>query len=153
MDKILNALKLAEEALEIAVSEPNWFMDYRKFALAVIREALADHVEQSLAMVANHSGDANEKVAEPVKQKPVAWCCRYCNTDMPTKHASDCPIEICGLPNTYAAPVKREWVDLTDDEILKALGAESYDEYSERELANAVLDARAVIATFKEKNK
>ena len=46
-----------------------------------------------------------------------------------------------------------EWVDLTDDEVLKSLGANSYDEYSERELANAVLDARAVIAAFKEKNK
>lgn len=48
---------------------------------------------------------------------------------------------------------EREWVDLTDDEVLKSLGANSYDEYSERELANAVLDARAVITAFKEKNK
>ena len=67
--------------------------------LAVINEALADHVEQNLTMVADHSGDANEMVAEhkcggcaktaadgwalycvecwekaePVKQEPVAW--------------------------------------------------------------------------------
>ena len=55
----------------------------------------------------------------------------------------------------FAALVRaeREWVDLTDDEVLKSLGANSYDEYSERELANAVLDARAVITAFKEKNK
>lgn len=46
---------------------------------------------------------------------------------------------------------ERKWVDLTDDEILKAIGAESYDEYSERGLANAILDANAVIAAFKAK--
>jgi hypothetical protein len=56
-------------------------------AQAAFREALADHVEQNLTMVADHSGDANEMVAEPaipewvdvddyeepVKQEPVAW--------------------------------------------------------------------------------
>ena len=47
---------------------------------AAIREALSNHVEQSLTMVADHSGDANEMVAKPVKQEPVAFkFVRYVN--------------------------------------------------------------------------
>ena len=68
-----------------------------------IREALADHVEQNLTMVADHSGDSNKMVAEPaipewvdvddyeepVKQEPVACGCgatAYClirHTNLP----------------------------------------------------------------------
>ena len=36
-------------------------------------EVLADHVEQSLTMVADHSGDANEMVAEPVQHNERYW--------------------------------------------------------------------------------
>ena len=56
-----------------------------------------------------------------------------------------------GWISLYAAPVRTK--DLTDDEIWKALGAKSYDDQSERELADAISDARAVIAAHKEKNK
>ena len=63
----LEALKLAEEALVMycehgAIFKPNE-------TLAAIREALADHVEQSLTMVSDHSCDANEMVAEPVSNE------------------------------------------------------------------------------------
>ena len=85
-------------------------------------EALADHVEQSLTMVADHSGDANEMVSEPVKQEPVAvievfsgWedrCMVY-----PTGNAEELPDGVYKLYAAPVQPVKQEPVvwGLTDE--------------------------------------
>lgn len=55
-------LKLAKEALDMARKGIPPGSGMYGEALAAIREALADHVEQSLTMVADHSGDANKMV-------------------------------------------------------------------------------------------
>jgi hypothetical protein len=89
-DKTTEALKLAEEALTGLTENDSvnaYFEDKRNKALTAIREALADHVEQNLTMV-----------AEPVKQEPVAWC-----NPSPT-----CARHIEGMPvgtQLHAAPV------------------------------------------------
>ena len=85
MNKTTSALKLAEEALVYHTQQTRPIQKTDE-ALAAIREALE----------------------EQEKQEPVAWRCRYCNTDISTEHASDCPIEIYRLPNPYAAPVSAE---------------------------------------------
>ena len=103
-DKTTEALKLAEEALKMycehgAIFKPNE-------ALAAIREALADHVEQSLTMVDDHSGDANEMVYS----KPSVFdgvCCGC------SKKAADGYALYCVECWEKAEPVKQEpvaWV-------------------------------------------
>ena len=77
---------------------------------------------------------------QPVKQEPVAWKdLTYGNL-----HHQDFGNSI----PLYAAPVsaKREWVDLTDDEIGAVM---DFGYATDSELENA----RAVITAFKEKNK
>ena len=67
MNKTTEAL--AVKALEMIAGERMCLnnllsdKDIAREALAAIREVLADHVEQNLTMVADHSGDANEMVA------------------------------------------------------------------------------------------
>jgi hypothetical protein len=121
-------LKLAEEALTGLTENDSvnaYFADTRNKALAAIREALADHVEQSLTMVAdhselaakansglvylsairealaNHSGGANKMVAEPVKQEPVKMMNSAGNTEayLPEQQTAGFTIPL------YAAPV------------------------------------------------
>ena len=80
---------------------------------------------------------------EPVKQEPVAW--RYnSNGDWIYK---DRKVWNDAEP-LYAAPVsaKREWVDLTDDEIDDAYTSDAHENTPKS-------FARAVISAFKEKNK
>lgn len=69
MNKTTEALKLAEEALEELHYSSGTVkaVTLYKSAIAAIREALADHVEQNLTMVADHSGDANEMVVADLK--------------------------------------------------------------------------------------
>ena len=136
-NKTTKALKLAEEAMT-----SNMRLLGAK-ALAAIREELA----------------------EQDKHEPVAWAYEY-GTDK-----SDAVNEIRWYPNLtalhkpkpeegslirnvrplYAAPVsaKREWVELTDDDINKCVYAtfEDCPTSAERKLVSAV------IAAFKEKNK
>ena len=90
MNKTTEALKLAEEALVMycehgAIFKPNE-------TLAAIREALADHVEQSLTTV-----------VEPVKQEPVAWA--YIDADGSFMDALDRQHGAYQTP-LYAAPAQ-----------------------------------------------
>ena len=91
----LEALKLVEEALEELHYSSGTVkaVTLYKSAIAAVREVLA-----------NHSGDANEMVAEPVKQEPVAYVTGY--------YGGRCVVEPLNrasvLPNNlalYAAPV------------------------------------------------
>jgi len=109
---------------------------------------LGKYVSQRMAEMGREAGRI-EALAEQEKQEPVAYCCGFENT-----HPDgwiDCKIFRDGEFTTplYAAPVsaKREWVDLTDDEINKLIQAwyKSND--------GLFGYASAVIAAFKEKNK
>jgi hypothetical protein len=83
-DKTTEALKRALNLLESEWPEGD---EIAQPVIDAIREALADHVEQNLTMV-----------AEPVKQEPVAWC-----NPSPT-----CARHIEGMPvgtQLHAAPV------------------------------------------------
>jgi len=81
------------------------------------------------------------EATEPVKQEPVAVISESAIGLVKLHSNGAC------LPfgtQLYAAPVKREWVDLTDDDIKKAVVY-----YTSGWLTNA----RAVIAAYKDKNK
>ena len=118
MNKTTEALKLAEEALSFYVEDFDCAADV--IALATIREVLA----------------------QPVKQEPVAW--------WNGKETAWFEHELCGwqapdgctIP-LYAAPVERQWVDLTDDEILECAPING---------ATVESVAIAVAAKLKEKN-
>ena len=83
--------------------------------------------------------------AEPVKQEPVGVV-------ESNEEWGVAGVLIEGLPigtKLYAAPVRPQWIDLTDDEIREVLikfnrGSAKFDPLE---------DFRAVIAAFKEKNK
>ena len=118
MNKTTEALKLAEEALVYHTQQTRPIQKTDQ-ALAAIREALA----------------------EPVKQEPVAVISQSAIGLVKLHSNGAC------LPfgtQLYAAPVsaKREWVELTDDEILKAI----------RGIDGGFEGFRALIAAFKEKN-
>ena len=160
MNKTTEALKLAE-ALENDAKEhrevsygldcppertANWKHALNCEAAArLIREALAepDIEEMTLTQIASRH--------EPVKQEPVAWGCRFQDGSIndcicPEEH-NRCEGDY-NIP-LYAAPVKREWVDLTDDEIVQMWNDYQgfgvwVGEYSEI--------AYDIIAKFKSKN-
>ena len=144
-------LEQAEEALQTALdgmggSYGIW-SEKCKPALAAIREALA---EQPLlepegrckeCMAYNDHLDYCSK-AEPVKQEPVAWLNPHNQAVIDARKKKQIG-EGKGYPNfsipLCAAPVERQWVDLTDDEIWNC--------------DVNTTNARRVIAAFKEKNK
>ena len=140
-DKTTAALKLAKEALQ-SCEAGNWSMSYDELAvdeaLAAIREALAepDIEEMTLTQIASRY--------EPVKQEPVAGV--VVRERLPTLVA-DRDIKQTDQ-RLYAAPVKREWVDLTVDEVNEIVHEKVMDmRMTYKDLV------RAVIAAFKEKNK
>jgi len=170
MNKTTEALKLAEEAAEFARNiclGMNWSTDLPDEALVAIREALADHSGDANELVMDWSKVKPEAIksdpmyrmgyaaamskfaaqfqAEPVKQEPVAW--------WNGKETVWFEHELCGwqapdgctIP-LYAAPVERQWVDLTDDEM--------WDVFISKDWTGEPLQLMsAVIAAFKEKNK
>lgn len=165
MDKITEALKLAEEALNamlthMGMDEDEWTkptFNQAREALAAIREASADHV-----------ANVGKMVAEPVKQEPVMDYEHICalregeqhqaedsyffvrpENDTPTSRKMFCQGFERGFHKglKYAAPVERQWVDLTDDEIYHALAEVRF-------VRDNLLDGcRAVIAADREKNR
>ena len=150
MNKTTEALKRVEVWVESLTGLHTDVRQEQGEILAAIREALAEpdmnlncpSVQARLATIWGYVK------AEQEKQKPVAYCCGFENT-----HPDgwiDCKIFRDGEFTTplYAAPVsaKREWVDLTDDEINKLIQAwyKSND--------GLFGYASAVIAAFKDKN-
>lgn len=87
-----------------------------------------------------------EALADPEKQEPVA---EYLGFSANLNHVFKLDADIPVGTKLYAAPVsaKREWVDLTDYEIVRL-----YDESPMCD-SEMIAFARAVITAFKEKNK
>ena len=134
MNKTTKALKLAKEALE----------KVKKLFRSMTADECPDDpyisVGEALAAI-------REALAEPVKQEPVGVV-------EPSGEWGVAGVLIAGLPigtKLYAAPVsaKREWVDLTDDEIDSVLRSYTKTDRYKDDLRSY----RAVIAAFKEKNK
>jgi len=101
-----------------------------------------------------HKGLKYAAPVEPVKQEPVAWA--YFDADGTFMDALDRQHGAYQTP-LYAAPVsaKREWVDLTDDEI-DLIEQQVYCRTTQKGRplgVYAVELVRAVITAFKEKNK
>ena len=77
MNKTNKALKLAEEALDIAANKPMWDGKKTRSALAAIREELSDHsgddyenmTDDELADLQFTRAIAREALAQPVKQE------------------------------------------------------------------------------------
>jgi len=100
-----------------------------------------------------HKGLKYAAPVEPVKQEPVAWA--YIDADGSFMDALDRQHGAYQTP-LYAAPVsaKREWVDLTDDEI-DLIEQQVYCRTTQKGRplgVYAVELVRAVITAFKEKN-
>ena len=103
--------------------------------------ALGDNSKlATLAKAVISEAEKNASPAQPV-QEPVGMV-------KPSEEWGVAGVLIAGLPigtKLYAAPVERQWVDLTDYEIGKAIG-------TLLPIRRELNDARAVIAAFKEKN-
>ena len=80
---------------------------------------------------------------EPVNQKPVGV---YYGFTESIGHRVRLDVDLPIGSNLYAAPVERQWVDLTDDKISRLWYDSSYGD-------SGIDFARAVITAFKEKNK
>ena len=153
MNKTIEALKRVEVWVESLTGLHTDVRQEQGEILAAIREALAEPVcEHRIADARNEfvrDGYICIKCgalfraadhAEPVKQEPVAW--------MNTNGAVNNLRKAGWAMNT--APVERQWVDLTDDEI-----GSIYEQH--HAVGGCWTDGfdyeRAVIAAFKEKNK
>lgn len=140
MNKTTEALKLAEEAAEFARNiclGMSWSTDLPDEALAAIREALADQFP-----------DATKMIAVPVA--PTRAMLDAGHSDLTLEHGIDPMLKKAWSQMLDAAPVsaKREWVDLTDDEVNEIVHEKVMDmRMTYKDLV------RAVIAAFKEKNK
>lgn len=140
MNKTTDALKLAEEALHaeleaISSDEFDAAADKCYEALAAIREALADQKKQ-------------EPVIDLSKIRHEDKCC-YWDDEAFCNCGADSHEILKWYRKNNAAPVsaKREWVELTDYEIVRL--------YAESPMCDSemIAFARAVITAFKEKNK
>lgn len=110
---------------------------------------------------ADHIADAGKVIAEPVKQEPVPYV-----DSTPHLHVGDSSFEdwyqehpkacggdkqlardayAAGMGDPLVAPVERQWVDLTDDELKAALEV--------HQVGLSVRIGRIAIAAFKENNK
>ena len=138
MDKTLTALKLAEEALDLAQA---------------LLEKSCHHA--TILNAYKETRKYREALAEQEKQEPVAWMVIGDGQHGVYKAGEHFDSIECSsywnnrgyeLVPVYAAPVsaKREWVDLTDRE------AEAAFDRGGNELC---LKLRAVIAAYKEKNR
>ena len=132
MNKTTEALKLAENTLEDIIRVYKFETGTPVTALAAIREALADHIAASGKVIA----------------EPVAWdLAEKVRRDLDRKSCPDAYMRIAmeSIVKHYAAPVKREWVDLTDGELKAALEV--------HQVGLSVRIGRIAIAAYKEKNK
>lgn len=134
MNKTTEALKLAENTLKDIIRVYKFETGTPVTALAAIREALADHIAASGKVIA----------------EPVAWdLAEKVRRDLDRKSCPDAYMRIAmeSIVKHYAAPVsaKREWVELTDDELKAALEV--------HQVGLSVRIGRIAIAAFKAKNK
>jgi hypothetical protein len=136
------ALKLAEEAVEDIVKNATNYDRSIYFTKAVAEKALAA---------------IREARVEQGKQEPVAWkeFNEWLHRELPSGTVIGDPgwwaskIYKHFIQNAAQVSAKREWVDLTDDDINKCVYAtfEDYPTSAESKLVSEV------IAAFKEKNK
>jgi len=145
-----------EEALEDIVRVFEFETGTPVEALATIRAARSQAQEPVAANCPKCKSEISHwswcpDFVQPVsqKQEPVAWGCRFQDGSIndcicPEEH-NRCEGDY-NIP-LYAAPVsaKREWVDLTDDELKAALEV--------HQVGLSVRIGRIAIAAFKEKNR
>jgi len=162
MEKL--TVTLEDRPVDIELAQYKRMFEAACSALAAIGDALGvDPEEGGAEPILAAIADLKAPDSRPVKQEPVAWI------ELLREARDNCKASIAeeGISATRkeyridlearlsaaldAAPVsaKREWVDLTDDEIWEAVKNWNLKERVE---GNYSL-TRAVIAAFKEKNK
>ena len=135
-----------------------------RFAALVREQTLKDDKDLLTAYLVGFNAGKDEYKAEPVKQEPVPYV-----DSTPHLHVGDSSFEdwyqehpkacggdkqlardayAAGMGDPLVAPVERQWVDLTDDDLMEVLC-----EMAASNVVNDSVFARAVIAAFKEKNK
>jgi hypothetical protein len=108
---------------------------------------------QQLEAKQNKKWDTSDMAYRPnglsVEQEPVAWVRDltspqpHCVTSIKYLSIADTDAGVKYIP-VYAAPPKREWVGLTDEEIAQVVGSPLDEVY--------LTDFRRVIAKLKERN-
>ncbi len=169
------ALKLALEALERCMNQPNYGASWTENAITAIKEALAQQSNEQVEPVAwaENDGDGN-----------VLWCIESCFSDSP--EWLDNPMPLYAHPPVptaqpeqepvawitqggkgwlrwhksyddnkdnvplYTTPPQRTWVGLTDDDCFEALKA--VDPEAKRLPLGFSMYAANIQAKFKEKN-
>jgi hypothetical protein len=118
-------------------------------ALLVALNALQAIDEDHPYPIAKHAIEQINKALAQPEQEPVAWVRDltspqpHCVTSMKYLSIADTDAGVKYIP-VYAAPPKREWVGLTDEEIAQVVGSPLDEVY--------LTDFRRVIAKLKEKN-
>lgn len=170
MNITTRALHLADAAVALAKVSTTRADDIKLYdeALTVIREAKGEQFTNqcgetceraTLCIGCSKQLTEADRKYQPEKQEPVGYTAQsvidWLSSDERTDVA-EAEIRLKKKPSgrsnvpLYATPVKREWVDLTDDELLAALI--SVDSSTARLPIGFKLFARAVIAAFKAKN-
>ncbi len=112
-------------------------------AIAVLRQAL-EQEPWDITDMAHRAGGLS------MEQEPVAWM----QADQPELYVKECKDEMRGytIP-LYAAPPKREWVGLTDEE-LSDLYNLNYDDYVSDNIGivDFLMIAGSIESKLKEKN-
>ena len=119
-------LTLALEALKLSDTV---FYPQTKIAIAAIERAIANHIEDNLAMVAQptpaeyamgYAEGFNDGCKPKPEQEPVAWMSpSWIDPDTrgwQSDSFESIPIE--GWLPIYITPPQRQWVGLTDEEII-----------------------------------
>ena len=159
MNQTIDVLKKAEEAMDECSLDANWYevkdairAEIARLEAQPVQEPVEYHVENVYKRGDKFFAWIGDDYVEiqPVKQEPVAegyMKCPACgDRGIIRKHFTE--LERMLIEDAFekcvqkAAPVEREWVDLTDDEIVECFVA-----------GDEIVSARAVIVAFKEKNK
>ena len=152
MNKQTEALKLALEALERALSDDRPYIVQCKEAITAIREALAD---SALDRMAENARELGLDYGPAQKQEPVAYS--YTSRITGAQGFSHHPMprfidsESWDIHPLYTSPpASKPWVGLTDEEIIEVIHplvmADMADEATDYEIA------RAIEAKLREKN-
>jgi hypothetical protein len=120
----IEAMKQAVEAFEHikkyvtddGAMPENWDAYHEKeyFALEALRQAIEQAEKWDTSDMAHRSGGLSVEQAE--KQEPKAW---IYEGNLHIFDPTDWAIEPESVQPLYTAPVKREWVGLTDEEMTK----------------------------------
>jgi len=139
------ALKLALEALELPSMKTQSMLEQRDVAIDAVKKALA---QQALESKAENACELD------LDYEPVGWSCLIAEADFSQNTvtlAMQCEDYKVSARQHWLStiPPKREWVELTDEELMEMMGYEKQYGHIPQYARNFV---EAISAKLKEKN-